>query len=134
MEMKKKKAPQLQSIDFELVENWLKNYFLDPLTSQCDLTQFRIDLYETDEDWIVEAVLNDYVSSEITVKTEDNKLVMTAQKHAYSFPCPKKVRTIDFPFPIIDHKVCATFNNGVLEITISKTEKGLGKNRFITLP
>lgn len=134
--MRKKKVLQNQSIDFELVERWMKNYFLDPLTSLCDYTQFRIDLYETEEAWIVEAVLNEYRSSEISVKLEDMRLIISAEKHSYSSrdSHPKRIRTIDFPFSIIDHKVSAAFDNGVLEVFISKTEKGLGKNRYITLP
>lgn len=134
--MKRKNTPQNHPIDFDLVEKWMKNYFLDPLTSLCDYTQFRIDLYETEDNWIVEAVLNEYVSSEITVKMEEQRLIIAAQKHTRSTlgASPQKIRTIDFPFSIIDHKVSAAFNNGVLEIFISKTEKGLGKNRFITLP
>ncbi|MGG1678604.1 Hsp20/alpha crystallin family protein [Neobacillus sp. NRS-1170] len=134
--MKKRNTAQNRSIDYELVEKWMKNYFLDPLTSLCDFTQFRIDLYETDDDWIVEAVLDEYDSSEITVKMVDRRLDITAQKPTSSLSAASspRVRTIDFPFSIIDHKVSAAFKNGVLEIFISKTEKGLGKNRYITLP
>jgi HSP20 family molecular chaperone IbpA len=134
--MKKKNTPQNLSVDFERVDKWLKEYFLDPHTTHCDQTQFRIDLYETDENWIVEAVLNDYKSAEITVKLENSKLIITAQKynHNVSSRFQKRVRTIDFPFLIIDHHVIASFLNGVLEIFISKTKKGLGKNRYITLP
>ncbi|MGG3470516.1 Hsp20/alpha crystallin family protein [Neobacillus pocheonensis] len=134
--MKRKNTPQNHPIDFDLVEKWMKNYFLDPLTSLCDYTQFRIDLYETEDNWIVEAVLNEYVCSEISVKMEEQRLIIAAQKHTRSTlgGSQQKIRTIDFPFSIIDHKVSAAFNNGVLEIFISKTEKGLGKNRFITLP
>lgn len=134
--MKKKNAPQNLSVDFERVDKWLKEYFLDPNTTHCDLTEFRIDLYETDKNWIVEAELNDYKSSEISVKVENRQLIVIAQKQhdKASLPFKKRIRTIDFPFLIIDHCVNASFFNGVLEIFISKTEKGLGKNRYITLP
>ncbi len=54
-------------IDFDQMEMWLENYFLDPLTSYLDQTQFRIDLYETEKEWIVEAILTEFNSSEITV-------------------------------------------------------------------
>ncbi len=133
--MKKRKTLQISSVDLELMEKWLKNYFLDPFTSWCDLTQFQIDLYETDEEWIVEALLNEYVSYEITVKAEDKQLFISAQKHSYSLPSPfpKKTRTIDFPFLIIKHHITASFNSGILEIFISKTQTGTGKNRYITL-
>ena len=130
--MKSKK--NIQPIDFDLVEKWLENYCLDPLTTQDDLTQFRIDLYETDQEWIVEALLNEYNSSEIKVFIEDKKLIITADKSSISLNQQKKVRTIQFPFEVINQKVTAVYINGILEVLISKSEKGLGKNCYITLP
>jgi HSP20 family molecular chaperone IbpA len=130
--MKSKK--NIQPIDFDLVEKWLENYCLDPLTTQDDLTQFRIDLYETDQEWIVEALLNEYKSSDIKVFIEDKKLVITALKPSTSSNHLKRVRTIQFPFEVINQKVTAHFINGILEVLISKSEKGLGKNCYITLP
>ena len=130
--MKSKK--NLQPIDFDLVEKWLENYCLDPLTTQDDLTQFRIDLYETDQEWIVEALLNEYNSSEIKVFIEDMKLIITADKSSTPSKQQKRVRTIQFPFQVINQKVTANYINGILEVLISKSEKGLGKNCYITLP
>jgi spore coat protein M/HSP20 family protein len=130
--MKSKK--NIQPIDFDLVEKWLENYCLDPLTTQDDLTQFRIDLYETDKEWIVEALLNEYNSSEIKVFIEDHKLVITAVKSSTPSSQQKRVRTIAFPFEVINQKVSAHYINGILEVHISKNEKGPGKNCYITLP
>jgi spore coat protein M/HSP20 family protein len=130
--MKSKK--NIQPIDFDLVEKWLENYCLDPLTTQDDLTQFRIDLYETDQEWIVEALLNEYNSSEIKVFIEDMKLIITAEKSSTPSNQQKRVRTIQFPFQVINQKVTSNYINGILEVLISKSEKGLGKNCFITLP
>jgi HSP20 family molecular chaperone IbpA len=130
--MKSKK--NIQPIDFDLVEKWLENYCLDPLTTQDDLTQFRIDLYETDQEWIVEALLNEYTSSEIKVFIEDKKLVITADKSSTPTNQQKRIRTIQFPFQVINQKVTANYINGILEVLISKSEKGLGKNCYITLP
>jgi spore coat protein M/HSP20 family protein len=133
IDMNRKKDEE-SSVDVNQVDKWLENYFLDPLTSYCDVTQFRIDLYETEKDWIVEAVLEDYHSADITVKAEDKKLIITAQKQLRNVPGNKRIRTIDFPFSIIRQKITAFFSNGIVEVFISKTDKGLGKNRFITLP
>jgi HSP20 family molecular chaperone IbpA len=130
--MKSKK--NIQPIDFDLVEKWLENYCLDPLTTQDDLTQFRIDLYETDKEWIVEALLNEYTSSEIKVFIEDTKLVITAIKATTPSNQQKRERTIQFPFEVINQKVSANYINGILEVLISKNEKGAGKNCYITLP
>jgi HSP20 family molecular chaperone IbpA len=130
--MKSKK--KIQPIDFDVVEKWLENYCLDPLTTQDDLTQFRIDLYETDNEWIVEALLNEYDSSEIKVFINKMELVISAAKHSDPTNIQKRVRSIHFPFQVINQKVTANFINGILEVLISKTENDTGKNRYITLP
>ncbi len=125
-----------QSYDLQQMEKWLENYFLDPLTTYLDQMQFRIDLYETDKNWIVEALLSHYEASEITVFADNEKLIIKAQKalHHPKNQAEVRERTIDFPFPIVNQKITASFQSGILEITISKEEKCSGKNRFITLP
>ncbi|WML39838.1 Hsp20/alpha crystallin family protein [Neobacillus sp. OS1-2] len=132
--MKKKRQPQHQTLNFDLVEKWLENFFLDPLTSYFDQTQFQIDLYETETEWIVEAILSEYEASEIKVFIEGKKLMISALRYPPSTEHQKKIRIIDFPFSVTTQEVSAAFSNGILEIFISKTEIGSGKNRFITLP
>ncbi|MDP4084615.1 MAG: Hsp20/alpha crystallin family protein [Bacillota bacterium] len=117
----------------EEMEKWLKNFFLDPLTSHFDQTQFQIDIYETEMDWILEAILSGYQTSDITVFVEGKKLIITVVSSVL-LANKKRIRIIEFPFPIMKQLVTASFYNGILEIFISKTEKGLNKNRFITLP
>ena len=132
--MSKKKQRKNQSFDFEEVEKWLEEYFLDPLTSYYDATQFQIDLYETEKEWIVEAILNEFETSEIKVYIEGNKLVISASKYPPSMKQQCRVRTINFPFQVVNQTVYATFSNGILEVVISKTDRCVGKNRYITLP
>lgn len=122
------------SLDYGQMEEWLKNYFLDPLTTFLDQTQFRIDLYETYQDWIVEAILTDYDSSEITVFIEKDKMTISAIKPHGAAQKQSKQRVIDFPFQIITQKMTATFAYGILEVFISKTDTEIGRNRYITLP
>jgi HSP20 family molecular chaperone IbpA len=132
--MSKKRQPKNQTFDFDLVEKWLEKYFLDPLTSYYDQTQFQIDLYETDKEWIVEAILSEFEASEIKVYIEGNKLIITASKYPPSMTNQKRIRCINFPFLVINQAVSAAFTNGTLEVIISKIDSGIGKNRFITLP
>jgi spore coat protein M/HSP20 family protein len=126
------------SFDYDKVEKWLENYFLDPLTSYYDQTQFRIDLYETDREWIVEALLPDFTCSDITVYVEEEKLFITGKKKPPSTSIAQiqhiRSRSIEFPFQINSYKIKATFHNGILEVFISKLDKDHKKNRFITLP
>ena len=130
----RKKHLQNQTFDFALVEKWLENYFLDPLTAYYDQTQFQIDLFETDQEWIVEAILSDFEASDIRVYIEEKKLTISAAKHPPYTTHNKRSRSIDFPFYIKQQDISAAFTNGRLEIFISKTKKGSGKNRYITLP
>jgi spore coat protein M/HSP20 family protein len=132
--MSKKKQIKNQTFDFDLVEKWLENYFLDPLTSYYDETQFPIDLYETEMEWIIEANLSDFEASEIKVYIEGNKLIITAMEYPPSVRKQKRIRSINFPFQVINQAVYANFTNGILEVFISKRDRGLGKNRYITLP
>ncbi|MCL6572844.1 MAG: Hsp20/alpha crystallin family protein [Bacillus sp. (in: Bacteria)] len=122
------------AFDFDLVEKWLERFVLDPLTSYYDETQFPIDLYETDKEWIVEAILNDFKASEIKVYIEETRLMISASKSPPSTKLSNRIRSIDFPFQVTKQAVSAGFTNGILEVCISKIDKGLGKNRFITLP
>jgi spore coat protein M/HSP20 family protein len=121
------------SINYAEMEKWLNNYFLDPLTSYLDQTQFRIDLYETNTEWIVEAILSEYDASEITVLIEKDKLTITAMILTPSKQSQKRIRVIEFPFQVIRQKVTATFMEGILEIFISKTDGEVANNRYITL-
>lgn len=124
-----------QSIDFEQMEKWLENYFLDPLTSFLDQSQFRIDLYETNQEWIIEATLIDYLPSEINIIVASQKLIINA-KRVDSLPKVDnhlKTRTIEFPFSISRKHITASFQNGILEILISKQDNGNGNIRTITL-
>ena len=130
----KKKAAQNQAFDFAIVEKWLENYFLDPLTSYYDQTQFQIDLFETEHEWIVEANLSDFNVKDIKIYIEEKKLTISVMKHPPSLTHHTRSRSIEFPFYIKDQDISASFTNGILEIFISKTKKGSGKNRYITLP
>ncbi|CRK83306.1 Hsp20/alpha crystallin family protein [Neobacillus massiliamazoniensis] len=121
------------SINYAEMEKWLNNYFLDPLTSYLDQTQFQIDLYETNKEWIVEAILSEYDASEITVLIEKEKLTITAMIPTPSKQSQKRIRVIEFPFQVISQKVTATFMEGILEIFISKTDGEVANNRYITL-
>ncbi|NHC41279.1 Hsp20/alpha crystallin family protein [Bacillus sp. MM2020_1] len=132
--MSKKKQIKNQTFDFDLVEKWLENYFLDPLTSYYDETQFPIDLYETEKEWIIEANLSEFEASEIKVYIEGNNLIITAMEYPPSQNKQKRIRSINFPFQVINQAVYANFTNGILEVFISKRDRGLGKNRYITLP
>jgi HSP20 family molecular chaperone IbpA len=105
-----------EQIDKDEMEKWLENFFLDPLTSHFDQTQFQIELSETDHDWIIEAFFTDNLPSEIVVCVQGRKIIITAVQPNQQ----KRVRMIEFPFMVTNHKITDSFSNGILEIFISK--------------
>jgi HSP20 family molecular chaperone IbpA len=103
----------------DLWEKWLESFFLDPFTSLLDQTQFRVDLFDSDTEVIIEAMLPKQLSSEIDIFLKDSSIVIKVVHPPYQ---PKE-RTITFPFFINAQKVEATYSNEILEIIVSKTKQ-----------
>lgn len=115
----------------DLIDKWLENFFLDPLTSYQDEAIFRIDLFETAEEFIIEALLDDYNAKDVKVHLVDDKVYIRAT-HSINGKEPKQ-RVITFPFSIINHVVSAHFESGILEIYIPKRLVCYGKNRAVKI-
>jgi HSP20 family molecular chaperone IbpA len=113
----------------DLWEKWLESFFLDPFTSNLDQTQFRVELYDSDTEVIIEAMLPNHRSSQIDVYLDGSNVVI---KVCSSFNVSKE-RIITFPFNINSQKIEATFSNEMLEIIISKIHQVKQMNRKIPL-
>ncbi|HLO12277.1 MAG TPA: Hsp20 family protein [Pseudoneobacillus sp.] len=111
------------------LEKWLKSFFLDPFTSILDQTHFRIDLFDSNSELIIEALLPPCQKDEVTIYLNDNQVIIKVIKS----PNQCKERTIMFPFKINTQKVTASFVNNILEVTISKTKQEGYQNRSISL-
>ncbi|PLR78570.1 heat-shock protein Hsp20 [Bacillus sp. V3-13] len=122
-----------QPLDLRSLEKWLEQYFLDPLTNYLDETAFRIDMFETEQEIIIEALLAEFPSSQVTVFLEDKSIIISAVDTNSATPQLRR-RTVTFPFSVVHKHVHATFAQGILEIFLSKTKAGPGQNRFVTLP
>ncbi|WP_394232301.1 Hsp20/alpha crystallin family protein [Niallia oryzisoli] len=118
-------------LDLSVIDKWLETFFLDPLTSYLDETTFRIDLFETAEEFIIEALLEEYNASEIEVLLKDDSIWIQAGKNDTKIE-PKR-RKIPFPFDILTHQVTASFSGGILEVFISKHTKCKGITRVVKL-
>lgn len=118
------------------MEKWMENFFLDPLTSYMDQQTFRIDLYETETEIIVEALLTGCAPKDVTVSLEENHVIIKAVKK--ELPCEKNgqrcERKVELPFSVVNREVKAVLSNGILEIFITKTEAGPGCDRHIAFP
>jgi spore coat protein M/HSP20 family protein len=113
----------------DLWEKWLESFFLDPFTTILDQTQFRVELYDSDTEVIIEAMLPHHRSSQIDVYLDGSNVVI---KICSSFNVSKE-RIITFPFNINSQKIEATFSNEMLEIIISKIHQVKQMNRRIPL-
>lgn len=123
-----------ENLSFEMreMEKWLRKLYLDPLTSYLDDTTFRVDIFETDKEYIIEAMLTDYESDDISVCLTDKHIEIKANQKENATK-ETKLRIIDFPFKVINKEVRANFSKGILEIYISKEHPGSGKDRYISI-
>lgn len=104
------------------MEDWLDSFFLDPFTTYLDETVFRIDLYESESAFIVEALLLNIEKENIDLSISKNELqikVTQFDKHP-PYKSHIKVRTVKFPFLIEKMKMDASFEQEILEIKIYK--------------
>jgi spore coat protein M/HSP20 family protein len=112
------------------IEEWLKDFFLDPLTTYLDETEFRMDVFETENDFIVEALLPNYIKKNIVVTVNNDYLSILASSHLNSETTEKK-RTIYFPFSIDTKEITAFFHHDILEIFVSKHSVCRRKDKHI---
>ncbi|MFE8699296.1 Hsp20/alpha crystallin family protein [Cytobacillus sp. FJAT-54145] len=122
------------SFNMKDMEKWLENYFLDPLTNYLDETTFRVDIFETEKEYILEALLTDFKPEDVTVFLKDCEIQIKAKPsiNAHS-ETAYLARSIQLPFIVTDKHVHATFIEGILEVFISKEKPGFGNNQFVTI-
>jgi spore coat protein M len=100
--------------DSESIDKWLEMLFLDPLTSFLDETAFRLDIFESANQFIIEVDIPEH-SSKLTVCLKENTIMI-------SIVCEGKLRTrqVDWPFDVRENKVVANVSDQVVEIIIEK--------------
>ncbi|MBM7703788.1 Hsp20/alpha crystallin family protein [Metabacillus iocasae] len=113
----------------DLMELILSN----PFMSYLDYDSLRIDLFETEQAYIVEAELIGYNIKDIQVEVFNQNLLLKAKKHVEkqikdeqsqifrSERTEEKIeRLVDFPFNLHHRIISATFEQNILEVTIQK--------------
>lgn len=113
--------------DSRSIDKWLETLFLDPLTTFLDETAFRIDIFESGTQFIIEADIPD-PSTETTVSLQENTVVISVN-------CGGKIRTrkVDWPFDVRAHEVVAIKIDQVLEISIDKEKTLAPVDRLIEI-
>ncbi|MFU2017970.1 hypothetical protein ACM6Q7_23415 [Peribacillus butanolivorans] len=118
-----------QMNEVEKFDEWVKKFFLDPETSALDHQLFSIDIYESEDEYMVEAVLENHDVKDIKVCLSDNELsIIVDDNHepflenkADTLPTQRK---IPFPFSICSRRITAEFSNPLLVIRIHKFSPG----------
>jgi HSP20 family molecular chaperone IbpA len=107
-------ASSKRNSDSESIDKWLEMLFLDPLTSFLDETAFRLDIFESANQFIIEVDIPEH-SSKLTVCLKENTIMI-------SIVCEGKLRTrqVDWPFDVRENKVVANVSDQVVEIIIEK--------------
>jgi len=99
----------------DLLNDWYKNQDQDPLTSYLDESEFRVDIYESEKEYIVEALLPDSQDSNIDIDLTKDSLTIR-QKDV-----KEKRRTIFFPITLSSSTCFSTkYKDEILEIFIPK--------------
>lgn len=113
--------------DSRSIDKWLEALFLDPLTTFLDETAFRIDIFESGTQFIIEADIPEQ-STETTVALQENTVIITVN-------CSGKIRTrkVDWPFDVRAHEVVAYKIDQVLEISIDKEKTLAPVDRLIEI-
>lgn len=112
------------------IEEWMTQFFTDPFTSLLDEQTFRVDLFETNDDYIVEAELNEQIQTEdikIQVSHEHIIITINTKNKLKEKESNEIIRKVTLPYSVEQKEIIATFTNGILEIKISKT---LESDRF----
>ena len=118
----------------------LRDFFNDDTFG---LTTVKADVYEDGDNLVIEAELPGFSKEEIKVQITDNRLTISAQrseakedKNDHYFRRERSVNQACRTFVIedLDHeKVRASFENGLLKLTVPKPEKLLPKTTDIDI-
>lgn len=124
---------------------FLKSFFDDDLFSEMSSMHgnFKVDLKETDENYLIEAELPGIKKEDIDIYFDNNYLVISArrddtienkkenyvrrERHYGEFKRSFYTDNVD------ESKIDASFTDGVLKITLPKLNKGNDKKRKIDI-
>jgi HSP20 family protein len=103
--------------DVDGVEDWMGQFFIDPF-SDGNSDGIRMDLFETESSYIIEAIVSDFKKEDIKIKVVKEGLHIKLKNRSKSAS-----RFIILPFSLCKKKIQASINNDCLEISIQKKGK-----------
>ncbi|PLR69864.1 spore coat protein [Bacillus sp. UMB0893] len=117
MDKKKRSKPS----DLSCIEEWMNQFFTDPFSALIDYHSFRVDLFETSEDYIVEAEFTDMNPEQIRIEINQESLIIKVLATLSENDEKDQLeRTILLPFTLEKKVIEAFFSNDILEVKIAK--------------
>lgn len=121
------------------------NFFNDDFFAPMNFTEnaFRVDLKETDSSYAIEADLPGIKKEDINIDYSNNYLTISAKKDDFIEDKNEKYvrrerhvgefRRSFYVDNIDENNIDASFNEGVLKVTLPKQNKGMNPNRRIDI-
>ncbi|MEH7387486.1 Hsp20/alpha crystallin family protein [Bacillus sp. JJ1521] len=104
------------------LEDWMKQFLEDPYL--LDDYQFRVDLFETQNEYIIEAELSGYLPEQIRLNVKNDTFhIRLTDREKSSNDTILTERIVTLPFELEKKKIKALFRNEILEIYIKKNSK-----------
>jgi HSP20 family protein len=95
------------------------------------------DIYEENDQLVMKTELPGIAKEEVNIILQGDRLTIKAEKketvvedtvcYAHERQYGQYARSIDLPFPVKEDEISATFENGVLELRLSKAEESKAK-------
>ncbi|WP_214482390.1 Hsp20/alpha crystallin family protein [Bacillus sp. SM2101] len=108
-----------KAMQIQCIEDWMEQFFHDSFYQIIDEQQFRVDLFETEHEYIVEAELPNVNKQHINITRHNNEVSIIVNKDEQEVV----ERNVTLPFSIESKEMKALFHNDILEIYISKEAK-----------
>lgn len=126
-----------------LFEDYAKDFF-SPLLSEYEGFNPKVEVKETDKNYIVCAELPGMKENDINLSLRENSLVIEGEKkserkeeekgyYRSEFEYGSFYRTIPFSTDVDDQNVTAKYKDGVLEVTLTKKNDGKTKTQKIPI-
>ncbi|MBS2969107.1 Hsp20/alpha crystallin family protein [Metabacillus sp. KIGAM252] len=100
---------------FEGLDQWFAQFLDDPFSNGF-ADSFRTDIYETSDQYIIEADLTGILLDLITITKGNSCLTIRTL-------LPEKEAVVFLPFCLNKREMSALYTNGILEIMIQKEEQ-----------
>lgn len=131
------------------LQNWLNtfdDFFKDPFSTLLPSNSFRVDLYETNTAFIVEAELPGVTKEQIKVEPLGDGVRISIESDSYSEERDEKQkyyrqeraysstsRVIKLPYHFSMENIKGKYENGILEITIPKQDRLEDQTNYLNI-